>query len=359
ADAYGHGVQYIAPALDKAGAAWFGVSNIEEALQLRSLKITKPILIFGYTPPEMAKTLADHDISQAMFSEEYARLLSKEAVLHHVQVKIHFKIDTGMSRLGFLLHDPSQTASVAGEIASLCTLPGLKTEGIFTHFASADYDGDQDGSFTENQFSLFQAVTEALGQRGVVFAIKHCCNSAGTIVFHQMHLDMIRPGIILYGLCPAKELTGRVDLRPVMELKSVVSMVKTIESGASVSYGRTYRSDREMKVATIPIGYADGYSRLLSGKADILIGGKRARVIGRICMDQMVVDVSDIEDVYEGQIVTIFGTDKDETVTIEEVSALVGTINYETVCLIGKRVPRVFFEKGKQTGQINYIYDGR
>lgn len=358
ADAYGHGVKYVAPLLDRLGAEQFAVSNIEEAMQLRALSVKKPILILGYTPPYLAKTLAQHEISQTVFDSEYAAALSRHATADGVTVRMHIKIDTGMGRLGFIHHD-LQDCDAIEQIRSVCKLPGLAREGIFTHFASSDLDGDQDGSFTRRQFDLFCDVIDRLKQDGITFCLRHCCNSAATLRNPEMQLDMVRPGIILYGMEPSGALRNAADLRPAMTLQSVISMVKDLHPGDSVSYGRTYTAQHEIRAATIPIGYADGYPRSLSNNGYILIRGQKAPIIGRVCMDQTVVDVTGIPKAQEGDEVLLFGSDANGTLPVEEYSALCGTINYETVCLVGKRVPRIYYENGRQAGQLNYVYNAR
>ena len=351
ADAYGHGAAAAAQALRDAGASWFGVSNLEEGVQLRRAGIEEPILILSYTPPEEAARLAQFRITQAVLSLPYARQLSAEAERAGVTVRAHLKVDTGMSRVGFFYHgeDPDKTAD---EMAAACRLPALVPEGIFTHFASADEEDD--GGFTRRQFALFMDAVARLEARGVTFALRHCCNSAATLRFPEMHLDMVRPGIILYGLAPDGWMRDFLPLEPVMELKTSVSMVKELPAGATVSYNRQYTAPSRRTVATVPIGYADGYPRSLTNRADMLVGGRRARVIGRVCMDQCMLDVTGL-DVRESMGVTVFGRDGGSLLPAEEMAGLLGTIPYEVVCQISKRVPRLFLESGQVVGQLNYI----
>lgn len=335
ADGYGHGDVQTATVLQQAGAEWFGVSNLEEAIHLREGGITRPILILSYTPPEEAARLARFSVTQSVISGEYASRLNEAAAAAGVSVDVHIKLDTGMSRVGFFYHDEHTDRAVIDEIAGACTLPHLSAGGIFTHFSSAD---EEDGeTVTRRQFTLFGDAVAQLEARGVTFALKHCCNSAATLRFPEMHLDMVRPGIVLYGLAPSP-LFRDAALTPAMTLKTVVSQVKTVPSGAAVSYGRTYTATDNKRTATVPLGYADGYPRALSNTAQMLVNGRRASLIGRVCMDQCVLDVTDIPDVTEGLPVTVFG----DTLSADEVAALAGTINYEIVCCIGKRVPRVF-----------------
>ena len=352
ADAYGHGVKFVAPALQEAGADWFAVSNLEEALQLRAIGIARPILILGYTPPQTAKLLARHKISQTVFDRGYGEQLSAAAREAGVRVSVHIKVDPGMSRIGFV-YRPNR-GEATDEMAAVCRLPGLYPEGIFTHFAAADYDGDPDGSFTKRQGDLFLEAVEALTRRGIVFSLRHACNSAGIFTHPALHLDMVRPGIVLYGLKPSAVMELPGSLRPAMELKTVVSMRKTLHAGMTVSYGRTYTASEDREAATVPIGYADGYIRVF-GKGYMLVKGRKAPIIGRICMDQLVLDVTGIDGVQPGDEVTVFGRSGNEILTVDEITAGTGLINYETVCIVGKRVPRIFYQGGQMAGQLNYV----
>ncbi len=349
ADAYGHGVENTVREFSACGCRWFAVSNLEEALQVRSANGDCSILILGYTPAKYAQTLAENNISQAVFDSAYADSLSNAATENGVQVKIHVKVDTGMSRLGFFFHDSAENSESVEEIAAACRLPGLNPEGIFTHFASAD---EEEGEvFTRHQYGLFTKVIDLLGDREISFPLRHCCNSAATVLYPEMHLDLVRPGIILYGLmpssflrgaAPSSLLQGKIELKPALEMKTVVSMVKTIPAGTPVSYGRTYQADKAIKIATVPIGYADGYPRALSGKAELKIGDKLVPVIGRICMDQCMLDVSEIENIGEGFSVTVFDSDPNSPLSVDALAKKAATINYELICGINKRVPRVY-----------------
>lgn len=350
ADAYGHGDVFVAGALEREGVSWFGVSNINEALSLRRGGIKGELLIFGYTPADRAKILAEYGITQTVFSLDYARELSREAGAAGVRVKAHLKVDTGMSRLG--------VRPLPEEILPLYEIPNIDYSGIFTHFACADTADEFSDKYTEQQFCQFSQVCDFLESEGIALGLRHCCNSAATLRFPHMHLDMVRPGIILYGLAPSRDLSQIMgNLKPAMELKAAVSMVKTITTGTYVSYGATARADREMSLATIPIGYADGYSRLASSKAAMLVHGTRAKVFGRVCMDQLMLDVTGIP-VSPGDEVTIFGEDEGEFLPVEELSDIERTINYETICLIGKRVPRVYLKHGEVTDVVDYIVQG-
>ena len=356
ADAYSHGDVYLARKYQQLGAEYFAVSNIEEALRLRAAGISTPVLILGYTPAENAQILAENEITQCVYSTEYAEKLSEKAVAFNCSVRIHIKVDTGMSRLGFCYQNTEADASAIDEIAAVCALPGLKHEGIFTHFAVAD-DGERGECFTRNQMNCFTHLVEELKEKGLEFKLKHCANSAGTLDFTDSHFDMVRAGIILYGLTPSGAMRNKGDFKPALSLKSVVSNVKTIRKGATVSYGRTFTAEKDMYIATVPIGYADGYSRHLSeAGACLLLRGRRCPIVGRVCMDQLMIDLGDMDDVKIGEVVTVIGTDGNESVTADELAALDGTINYEVLCSIGTRVPRIYLEGGKEVARHNYIY---
>lgn len=335
ANAYGHSAQIVAPILEKTGADSFAVSNIDEALHLRTIGIKKPILILGYTLPQFAKTLYENDISQCVYSSEYANELSREAVKSNSKINIHIKLDTGMSRLGF----DCRTTKLSGikEAIESSKLDGFVLEGIFTHFAESDRNIASDDGFTDEQFKRFRKAIEMFENSGLSPKFCHCCNSAALILDNEKHLDILRPGIILYGLSPSDTPELECNLMPVMTLKSVVSMVKEIGTEDTVSYGRTFKADKKMRVATVSIGYADGYPRLLSNKAYVIINGKKADILGRVCMDQLSVDVTDIPDVKMGDEVILFGKE----LSVDMLAELCGTINYEIVCGISPRVPRI------------------
>lgn len=353
ADAYGHGAVRMAREFESLGADWFAVSNLEEALQLRLGGIEKPVLVLGYTPPEEAASLAKHRVSQCVYSLEYAQELSHFAVEAGVTVKIHVKIDTGMSRLGFYYQDISRDEATVKEVKTACTLPGLYPEGIFTHFAVSD-EGKNGDSFTMRQFGCFKEMIESLLREDVSFEVRHCANSAAVFDYPLSHLDMVRAGIVIYGLYPSGELRNRPELSPVLSLRSVVSHVKTVQPGSTISYGRVFTADRQMKVATVPVGYADGYPRILATHgAQVLIGGKRCPILGRICMDQLMADVSALEEVKVGDLVTLIGRDGEEEITADELAEKEGSINYEVVCGLSKRVPRVYLKHG----QVDSIYN--
>lgn len=335
ADCYGHSAKLAAPLLDKAGADAFAVSNIDEAVSLRKYGINKPILILGYTPANAAKLLYENGITQCVFSAEYARSLSESAVKGGFKLKIHIKIDSGMGRIGFDCRD--ETLSGIEDAIAAARLPGFILDGIFTHFCVSDRTAEEEDGFTDLQFSRFSAAVARFKQENLNPRVCHCCNSAAFCLDAEKHLDMCRPGIILYGLTPAYGLSLKEDFIPVMTVKSVVSMVKKIKKGTCVSYGKTFTAPKDMTIATVTAGYADGYPRALSNKGRVIIHGKSANIIGRICMDQMSVDVTDIEEVKQGDEVILFGKE----LPVEEIAEKCGTINYEITCGISQRVPRI------------------
>ena len=350
ADGYGHGAVAAARLLRQEGVGWFAVSNLEEAAQLRRAGITEPILILSYTPPVEAARIAELSVTQAVISRAYGEQLSAEAKKAGVTIRVHIKVDTGMSRVGFFCREGLEEA-VVSEIAKVCALPQLHAEGIFTHFSSADEP--QDDAFTEQQFALFTDVIRRLCVKGITFALCHCCNSAALMRFPHMHLDMVRPGIILYGLAPDRRMNGLLPLRPAMTVKSVLSQIKSVPAGTVVSYGRTYTAESDRTIATIPVGYADGLPRSFSGRWSVEIGGQPAPIIGRICMDQCMLDVSGLTTLSVGDEVTLLGGEGD--CSADSFAATSDTVNYEVVCDIGKRVPRLFVEGGEIVDQLNYI----
>ncbi len=349
ADAYGHGVMEIVRTLLDNGATRLAVSMLDEAIQLRQFGIQEPILIFGYTDPARAEEIIEYNITQAVFSHDLACALSEAAVRLGRNVKIHVKIDTGMTRVGFM---PGYSA--VKNVLAISRLPRIIVEGLFTHFASAD---EEDKSYTYMQFERFMSICAELGRVGVHIPVKHVANSAAIIEFPEMHLDMVRPGIITYGMYPSKEVDkSKIGLRPAMTLKANVVLVKEVEQGTCVSYGRIFSTGRPSRIATIPIGYADGYTRLLTGKANILVNGEIGPVVGKICMDQCMVDITDLKgEVKVGDEVVLFGRQGGSEISVEDVASAVGTINYEIVCLIGKRVPRVYLQGGKVRNVLNYL----
>ena len=340
ADGYGHGAVMVAKTFVKAGTDWLAVSNIEEGLQLRKAGIKVPILVLGCTPAQYASILSREGITQTVFCRQYAEELSLQAQKEGVTVDAHIKLDTGMHRIGF----DALTEEGVAETVNACKLEGIDVKGAFTHFASSDKDGDRDGSYTQKQYDLFISATNRMKAEGINLEICHCSNSAATLTLPHASLDMVRAGIILYGLSPSKDVKAE-GFKPVMTLCSAVSMVKNLKAGQEVSYGRTFTASKDMQVATLPVGYADGYLRGYTGSR-VLINGKFATVIGRVCMDQMLIDVTDL-GVKAGDIAVLFGTDGTLSLPVDELAQRAGTINYESVCLVSKRVARVHIAEGK------------
>ena len=341
ADGYGHGALEVAQTALDCGVSYLAVAFLDEALQLRKEGIKAPILILGFTPEEQFDKIVEHDITQTVYKVSSAQKLSLEAKKQGKKAKIHIKLDTGMSRIGF----QAEPSSI-DEIKKIFSMENLEVEGMFTHFSKAD---EKDKTFTEEQFKKYMAVAETLEKDGFKIPIKHVANSAAIMELPHTHLDMVRPGIILYGLYPSDEVDkSRIDLKPVMSLKTRVSHVKILGAGRAISYGGTFITKRQSIIATLPVGYADGYSRLLSSRASVMIKGQRAPVVGRVCMDQCMVDVTDIQGAVEpGEDVLLFGGSGDPTVSTDEIARIIGTINYEVVCGVSRRVPRVYIRDGK------------
>lgn len=334
ANAYGHGAVRVARKLVELGAEMLAVACLHEALELRRAGITAPILILGVTPPDFAGQVVEHDITQTVFDMELAQALSQAATRLGKTARVHIKLDTGMSRVGVLAHDASRAAK---EVADLCALPDLEHEGIFTHFANAD--GDEE--YTMLQFTRFlDTVAELEKNHGITFQIRHCAASAAALKYPCTHLDMVRPGIALYGHYPDPGCRGLdgVGLIPAMSVYSRVSAVRDVPAGTPVSYGCTRVLGRDSRLAVLPIGYGDGFFRLLSDRFRVEIHGRSAPIVGRICMDMCMVDVTDLAEVKPGDAATIFGPDK----PLEEAADLVGTIQYELLCDVSPRVPRIY-----------------
>ena len=343
ADAYGHGDNVIARVLQEAGAAGFAVSSLGEGRHLRRGGITTPILILGYTDPAYAAALAKNDLITTCFSTEFAQALSAAAAAAGVTVKVHLKIDTGMGRIGFAVR--SGFEETIRELEALYTLPGLDICGVFQHFAVADSVLPSDERYTDEQHALFAQVVERLRADGYPVGTVHCANSAAQLRHPEWRHDLTRAGIILYGLDPSPEVHFPA-LKPVMSLKCVVTFVKDLLPGQSVSYGRTFTAEHPMRTATVCVGYADGYPRRLSGELGVMsIHNRPAPVLGRVCMDQTMIDVTDIPDVKLGDEVTVFGPGGGDTA--DTIAEKTQTINYEILCGLARRVPRVYKENGK------------
>lgn len=346
ADGYGHGAVELSQIYEKLGADFFAVSNIDEGIEIIKSGSKLPIVILGYTPVSEAENLAEYDISQAVFSLEYAKELSEKCVEEDCICKMHIKVDSGMSRIGFMCQEFPRDEYSIEEICEACCLPNLEVEGLFTHFCVSDEDAEG-REFTNKQYENFIHVRDSLKKRGVDISVVHCSNSGAIEDYPETCCDMVRAGIILYGLAPSSKLADRLDLVPAMTLKTVVAFVKEVQKGATISYGRTFTADRKMKIATVPIGYADGFIRQNAKDGYMMVNGKKAKIVGRICMDQTMLDVTDIEDVKTGDEVVVFGTGENGEPTADSLAENTGTINYETVCLVGKRVPRIYIKDGK------------
>lgn len=334
ADAYGHGAVPVAKTLEKAGADYLAVACLDEAVQLREAGIRMPILILGHTPAAYTKTLVENNITQAVTNLEKAKEFSSEAEKLGKQLTVHIKADTGMSRIGFIVSGKSEAESIDG-IDQACRLPGLKAEGIFTHFAVSDEEGEENEAYTRLQFGRFTHVIEELGKRGITFAIRHCANTGATLNYHDMTLDMVRPGLLLYGY---GDSANKLGLKPCMKLVTRIATVKTYEPGTTVSYGRHFETGRETRMGVLFLGYADGLHRTLSNKAEFYAGGKFVPQRGNICMDMCMVDLTDAPETKEGDEVEIFG----DKVSLDKLAGIAGTISYELLCAVSKRVPRVY-----------------
>ena len=341
ANAYGHGAVAVGRKLEELGADMLAVACVSEAEELRRGGVKRPILCLGQTPPELAPLLVDLDVTQTVEDLDTGRTLSAAAQAAGKTLKIHVKLDTGMSRLGFLWRKDGDNTRLLEDISALCALPGLEAEGMFTHFADAD--GNE--AYTMDQLTRFLDAKAALEGRGIRFTIYHCGASAAVLHYPCTHMDMIRPGIALYGYYPAPELEGLdgPGLEPVMEVKSRIAAVRELPAGTCVSYGRTAVLQRDSRLAVIPIGYGDGYPRQLSNRAFMEIHGRRCPVVGRICMDMCMVDVTDLPEAKAGDVTVVYNGG-----LLEQAAEDTGTIVYELLCNVSPRVPRVYLEKGKR-----------
>lgn len=348
ADGYGHGAAEVAKEYEKLGADFLAVSNLDEGKELRDSGVSLPIVILGYTPALNASELAQFNISQAVYSLEYAKMLNENCKKSNVKIKMHLKIDTGMSRIGFMCQSFPRDDYSFEEIKQVCNLEHLQLEGIFTHFCVSDED-KEGREFTNKQYENFRSVVEKLDKMGIKPQIIHCSNSGAIEDYPETYCNMVRAGIILYGLSPSQKLADRLDLIPVMTLKTSVAHIKYIEKGATISYGRTFEANKKMKIATVPIGYADGYIRKYAKDGYMVVNGKKAPIVGRVCMDQTMLDVTEIENVKIGDEVVVFGNGKKGEPTADSLAISADTINYEIVCLVSKRVPRVFVKDGAVT----------
>lgn len=348
-DGYGHGAVQVASMLESYDYVWgYAVATLDEAVVLRAAEIQKPILVLGCIFPDQYWEMLKYEIRMNVYTKEMAEAISALAVEKGEQAYVHIKLDTGMARLGF-----SAEESSIGEIKEIAELPNLVLEGVFTHFAKAD---EEDKTFTMMQLEKFEWMTQRLEEEGVTFPYVHASNSAGIIDVRRADYNLVRAGIAIYGLYPSEEVDKeKVQLKPALSLKSHIAFVKDIPAGTPVSYGGDFVSEHQMRIATIPIGYGDGYPRSLSDTGYVLIRGKKAPIIGRICMDQFMVDVSDIPEVKFGDKVTLIGRDQEEYLPVEKLSELSGRFNYEFVCDLGKRIPRVYVQDGKVEEQVDYF----
>ena len=350
ADAYGHGAIQISRKLEELGADYLAVSSLDEARELRQGGIWAPILILGHTPPAMVPQLIAYRITQAVSALAKAEEYSAAAVACGGTLKVHIKVDTGMSRLGFLVRDGHFSAGV-DSIASACALPGLEAEGIFTHFAVSDEDDADSEAYTREQFAVFTRVLDALADKGRTFAIRHCANSGALARYPEMYLDMVRPGIALYGVGADAE---RLDLQPVMSLKSSISTIKIFDPDTDISYGRTFHTRERTRIGVLPIGYADGFFRGLSNRMSVMTAQGPAPQRGRICMDMSMVDLTGLPEVKVGDEVEIFGRRQ----KVDDLAAVLGTIPYELTCAVSRRVPRLYLEGGSVVERSLHLLEG-
>ena len=353
ADAYGHGAVPLSHALCELGAEYLAVSNLEEAIQLRRGGVRAPMLILGYTPASFADTMVFMDITQEVHSLEYAKELDTALAGTNYILNVHLKLDTGMTRIGFFAYGHVRTLP---ELLEVCGLPHLHVEGVFTHFCVADSKAPEDEVFTRTQYARFTAMLDALAAHGIRPELRHCASSGATILYPELALDMVRPGIATYGHAPSEDAEGILNLRPLMTVRTTVAQLREIPAGTSISYGRTYTAERDMRVAVLPIGYADGLLRGLSGKVSFRIRGRMARSVGRICMDMCMVDVSEIPEIRVGDEAALFGYDTDGTLLpCERIAQQAGTISYEILCGISKRIPRIYMQDGREQEILQYI----
>lgn len=337
ANAYGHGIKEVARVLAQAGADWLAVAVPEEAFELRELGLDLPILVLSHTPAKAMPEAIRQDIRMTLYSPRQAQDFAAAARKVGKRAKVHVKVDTGMGRLGFQAGEKG-----VEEILAAAGRPELEAEGIFTHFACAD---EEDKGYTLEQQRRFQEVLDRLEKAGRRFRWRHAANSAAVIDLPETHFNMVRPGLALYGLYPSEAVKKeRVNLRPAMALKARIAFLKEVPPGTGISYGRTFITERPSRIATLPLGYADGYSRLLSNRGEVLVRGKRAPVVGRVCMDQMMVDVTEVDGVAEGDEVVLFGRQGEAALPVEELAEKMGTIVYEVLCLVGQRVPRCYIK---------------
>ena len=341
-DAYGHGAVPLATLVEPLDYLWgFATATVDEAVELRQAGIQKPILVLGYSFPECYPQVVEYEIRQTVFTYEMAEALSKEAVRQNKKAYVHIKLDTGMGRIGY-----QSAECAANDVREMKKLPMLELEGAFTHFANADTKSQDD---TKKQIAKFEEMVSAMEAAGASFTLKHCSNSAGIIELKEHKFDLVRAGIISYGMWPSNEVKKDVvRLKPILSLKSHVVYVKEVEPGCAISYGSTWTAEEHRRIATIPVGYGDGYPRSLSNKGYVLIKGVKAPIVGRVCMDQLMVDVTEVPgEVRIGDEVTLIGRDGESVITAEELGDLSGRFNYELMCDLGNRIPRIYYKDGK------------
>ncbi|WP_252243936.1 MULTISPECIES: alanine racemase [unclassified Clostridium] len=348
ADCYGHGALDVVPTLLENGASRLAVAVLTEAIELRNNDVTAPIMILGYTPEYLFEEVVNYDIEQTVYDLEYAKKLSHLAIKFNKKAKVHIAIDTGMGRIGFI---PNEKA--IKDIKKIYNLKGLDVIGIFTHFSTSD---ETDKEYTNEQFNKFTSFIDMLSKVGVKIPIKHISNSGAIIDMPKTYLDSVRAGIILYGYYPSDEINkDNIKLKPALTLKASLTRVQELDINSYISYGKTFKTERKSIIATLPIGYADGYSRLLAPGAKVIINGKFAPIIGRICMDQCMIDVTDIDDIHVGDEVIILGEDGNLKLTANDLAKSMGTINYEILCMLKYRIPRVYMKNGKIFNVRNYL----
>ena len=353
ADAYGHGAVPVSGTLSELGCEYLAVSNLEEAVQLRRGGIRTPVLILGYTPPEYADTMVFMDLTQEIHSMDYARALEERLRGTNYILNVHLKLDTGMGRIGFLAYGAH---SELAQLRAFSQLTHLRAEGVFTHFSAADSRLADDEAYTETQYARFQAALAELEGYGIHPALRHCANSAVTILHPEYSLDMVRGGIALYGCAPDRDCAGLLDLRPVMTLRTTIAQLRDVAAGTPISYGRTFTAPRDLRMAVLPVGYADGLSRSLSGRARFRLHGVDVPVIGRICMDMCMVDITNVPQAKVGDELTLFGYDEDgQRVPVERLAEASGTISYEILCTLSKRIARLYYSGGRQSEILQYI----
>ncbi len=347
ADAYGNGSVKLSKVFLENGADYLGVALVEEGIELRNAGINAPILVLGTCMDDMIDDIIEYDMMPTVYSFETAQAISEKAL--NKMVKIHIKLDTGMGRIGFVADNDN--ADIISEIEKISKLSNIEIEGIFSHFSTSD---EEDGDYTRLQFERFMDVCNGLEDRGIKIPIRHICNSAGIMMYPDMHLDMVRPGVILYGMYPSDAVDkNKLKLYPVMTLKTRITNIKHSAPNRGISYGKDYITDRETVIATLPVGYADGYLRGIAKCGEVLVNGKKTPIIGRICMDQCMIDVTNVHNINVGDEAVLFGKDK---ITIDDLASWLDTINYEVSCCIGKRVPRVYIENNEVTEVINQLY---